>query len=108
VATGILAVLESGVPGADYHMATARQTSIRDLVAIVCELCGAKFSDVAKDVPERPGKDNAYQLDDSKIRNELGWSDTVNLEDGLAEVIEWIRANLNEFKKLPTEYSHRP
>ena len=71
-------------------MATAVQTSIRGLVARICERLGARFADVVTEVPERPGKDMAYQLDYSKIRTELGWEPTVSFEDGVGEMLRRI------------------
>lgn len=107
VASGILRVLKDGRPGDDYHMATDRQTPIRDIVRMVCERAGVKLSSVAVDVPDRIGKDRAYQLDDGKIRA-LGWSDTVALETGIADVVEWVRVNLDVMRRKPVEYHHRP
>ena len=107
VAAGILAVLENGRVGEDYHMSTDRQTAIRDLVAMVCELCGRSFYEVAVDVPDRPGKDAAYLLDDSKIVTQLGWFTRVRLEDGLRETVEWVKANSASLVDQ-MEYRHRP
>jgi len=86
-AAAYLRVLESGKAGETYHIATERQVSIRDLVSMICERMGARFSDVVQIVPERPGKDMNYHLDDSKIRTELGWTDRIPLEAGIAEMI---------------------
>jgi dTDP-glucose 4,6-dehydratase len=90
-AEAYLRALESGKSGEAYHVATERQTSIRDLVAMICERMGAKFSDVVQIVPERPGKDMNYHLDDSKIRRELGWFDRIPLEQGVEQVINAFR-----------------
>ena len=82
-----LRILESGNIGEGYHIATERQVSIRDLVALICERMGASLNDVVQIAPERRGKDMNYQLDDSKIRRALGWSDRIALEDGVQQVI---------------------
>lgn len=108
VAAGILRVVEDGEIGQDYHMATGRQTTIREIVERVCELAGSRLSKVAVDAKDRPGKDMAYQLDDSKIRSQLGWSDSIALEHGLAQTVEWVRSNLDELRYADSEYRHLP
>lgn len=98
-------VLEAGMTGETYHVATPRQTSIRSLVSLVCERVGVSPEAVIQDAPERPGKDMAYQLDDAKVRTELGWRDEIPLEAGLDEVVAWVR---REPKSAPSlAYGHR-
>lgn len=100
-------VLEAGVPGSTYHVATPLQTSIRALVGIVCDRVGVLPQDVIQDAPERPGKDMAYQLDDSKIRAELGWSDAIPLEVGLDEVVAWVKSDVAPYRRQAEVYEHR-
>ena len=38
---------------------------------------------------DRKGHDFRYAIDDSKLRNELGWQPQVNFEEGLNKTIEW-------------------
>ena len=44
-------------------------------------------------VKDRPGHDLRYAIDASKINKELGWSPTVNFEQGLSETIDWYLSN---------------
>ena len=97
-----------GRAGEVYHSSTARQTRIVDLVTMICEMMGARFSDVVEFVPDRLGKDMNYQLDSGKLRAETGWTDTVRLESGLQETIDWAVANYDTLKTQPQEYRHRP
>jgi len=102
----VLRVLEDGRDGETYHVATSRETTIRDLVGMVAERCGKRLGEVAVDALDRPGKDLAYQLDDAKIRAELGWSDVVPLEAGLDEAVDWVRRNLGSIGEAA--YRHKP
>lgn len=91
VAAATLRVLEDGRSGETYHIAHPTQVAIRDLVTMICERFSLKLEDVATETPDRPGKDMNYQLDDAKIRNELGWCQTISLENGLTQVIDWVK-----------------
>lgn len=42
-------------------------------------------------VTDRPGHDRRYAIDFSKIRTELGWEPSVDLETGLQKTVEWFR-----------------
>lgn len=108
VANAILKVCKSGAPGETYHVSTPRQTSIADLVRMICERVGVGFDSIVEPVAERPGKDMAYQLDDSKIRQALGWLDITSLERGLEEVVRWVTDNLETLRGQSLEYEHRP
>lgn len=46
-------------------------------------------------VKDRPGHDQRYSIDFSKIQRELGWQPTYTLEQGLEETIQWIKENEN-------------
>jgi len=55
-----------------------------------------------------PGKDAAYLLDSTKARTVLGWKDQVTLDQGIGETIAWVEKNLEELKKQPCDYIHKP
>ena len=42
-------------------------------------------------VPERPGDFGGKEVSAAKARNELGWSPTVEFEEGLRRTTEWFR-----------------
>ncbi len=48
---------------------------------------------LVKFVPDRPGHDHRYAIDNSKARRELGWAPQVTFEEGLKETIAWYLAN---------------
>jgi dTDP-glucose 4,6-dehydratase len=106
VAEATSLVMFGGKPGETYHISTKQQTSIRGLVFDVAKQLGRKFEDFVEDEVERPGKDMAYQLDDSKIRSDLGWMDLISFERGLEETVDWFVERANEYESL--EYVHKP
>jgi nucleoside-diphosphate-sugar epimerase len=74
----------------------------------VADLIGCKVIVDGEVVGDRPGKDAAYLLDSAKCRTELGWSDTVSLEDGIDGVIDWARRLEAELRQQPMNYIHKP
>ncbi|MBI3231486.1 MAG: dTDP-glucose 4,6-dehydratase [Candidatus Doudnabacteria bacterium] len=51
-------------------------------------------------VEDRPGHDQRYAMDHSKITRELGWKPEHNLDDTLREMVAWYRNNQPLWKKL--------
>ena len=59
--------------------------------------------DLIEFVEDRPGHDDRYALDSSKIRNELNWSESRNFEDGLQITIDWYLNNAKWYKGLSSD-----
>ncbi|MDH5677011.1 MAG: GDP-mannose 4,6-dehydratase [Nitrospinota bacterium] len=97
-----------GKPGETYHISTNEIISIRGLVERICEKMGADFDSHVEIVGERLGKDAAYQLDSGKLRRELGWSDKIGLDEGLDDCLAWLDRDLEEIKRQPYDYIHKP
>jgi dTDP-glucose 4,6-dehydratase len=108
VATATLAIARQAPAGECYHLSTARFISIRELVEMICRLMQADFSKVVHITDDRPGKDAAYTLDSAKARQSLGWSDTVALEEGVRATIAWVETHLDEIRRQPLDYIHKP
>ena len=108
VSSATLAIARSAPAGECYHLSTARFISIRDLVVMICRMMNADFAQIAQITDDRPGKDAAYTLDSTKARQTLGWHDTVSLEDGVRATIAWIEAHLDEIRRQPFDYIHKP
>lgn len=107
VASATLKIAERGTVNNVYHIATEQQITIRDLVTLICRKMGASFESVVETSEDRKGKDAAYVLDSSKIRNELGWRDLISLENGIDETIEWVNRYFEQLKEQPFNYIHK-
>ncbi|MGH8123112.1 MAG: GDP-mannose 4,6-dehydratase, partial [Rudaea sp.] len=46
-------------------------------------------------VKDRPGHDRRYAIDASKLKRELGWSQSESFESGIAKTVDWYLANEN-------------
>ena len=101
-------IMKNGRNGDTYHISTNEVISIRKLVERICEKLGVSFDKHVEVVGERLGKDSAYHLDSSKLRDELGWEDHYTLEQGLDECISWVQDNLDTIRLQPFDYIHKP
>jgi dTDP-glucose 4,6-dehydratase len=108
VSDATLKIAREGTPGETYHISGDELVSIRTLVEMILARLGKSFEDCVEIGPERPGKDTAYRLDSSKLRNQLGWRDTVSLQQGIDDVIAWAERFREQIPKLPTRYEHKP
>jgi dTDP-glucose 4,6-dehydratase len=107
VSDATLRIIRKGRVGEVYHISTKQAITIRALVEMICARMGVSFEDHVEIVGERLGKDAAYLLDSEKLRLELGWQDTVSLEAGLDEVINWVDDNLDFLSRQEFGYVHK-
>jgi dTDP-glucose 4,6-dehydratase len=107
ISRGELAILKGGVKGQTYHLSPDQGIAVRDVVRIICERMGRSFDDAVTIVGERPGQDAAYIIDSTRARQELGWSPSISLDDGLKEVVEWVESYWEEIEQCSLEYQHK-
>ncbi|MGA4867111.1 dTDP-glucose 4,6-dehydratase [Streptomyces lavendulocolor] len=92
-------VVTRGRPGEIYNVGRGNERTNRQMTDLLLELCGADPA-LVRTVPDRKGHDLRYSLDDSKIREELGFTPAVPFEQGLADVVAWYRANPGWWRPL--------
>jgi dTDP-glucose 4,6-dehydratase len=89
---GVMAVLAKGREGEIYNIGGNRSLPNLDVVHKVLQLTG-KPESLIEYVKDRPGHDRRYALSSEKLMHETGWQPLTNFETGLAETIDWYRAN---------------
>jgi dTDP-glucose 4,6-dehydratase len=107
VSAATLKIALDGIPGDSYHISTNETITIRGLVEKICELTNANFSELVELSEDRLGKDQAYLLDSTKLRENFTWQDKINLEQGLIDTLSWVDSNLEILKSLPADYIHK-
>lgn len=107
VSEGVLAVLRNGQTSEIYHLSPTTGVTIRDVVKMICEQLNYRFEDCTKIVDERPGQDAAYVINSNRARTTLGWKPKIDLQPGLAEVVNWVETYWNEIQKQPLTYEHK-
>jgi dTDP-glucose 4,6-dehydratase len=108
VSDATLKIARKGSLGDTYHISGYELVSIRALVEMILKRLGKSFDECVEIGPERPGKDTAYTLDSFKLRTELGWRDTLSLQQGIDDVIGWAERFRHDIPKLPAKYDHKP
>jgi len=107
VSDATMKIALNGVIGDSYHISTKSTITIRNLVQLVCDKMDVSFNDYVDVVDDRPGKDAAYLLDSSKLRDGLNWKDLITLDQGIEEVIEWVGQYIDILDKQEFEYIHK-
>jgi len=51
-------------------------------------------------VSDRPGHDQRYAIDASKLENELGWRAQVTFESGIEKTVRWYPTNADWWQPL--------
>ena len=90
-AAGVDFVLRHGESGGIYNVAGGTEMTNRDTIALLLERLGKPWS-LVRTVEDRPGHDRRYAMDGSRL-TALGWTPTRTFEAGLAETVDWYRAN---------------
>jgi dTDP-glucose 4,6-dehydratase len=108
VAEATLDIMEQASSGSIFHISTKETISIRELVFRIARMVGVDPEKHINIVADRLGKDSAYSLDCSALRETLGWTDKVDLDQGITEVVDWVRINMKVLLALPQNYIHKP
>lgn len=93
--------------GQTYHLSANNFLSIESLVKKICKKMNTKFNDCVIKTEERLGKDLIYDLDSSKITRKFKWRPKIDIDQGVDEVILWIKQNINQLNKYPNYYIHK-
>ena len=96
-------VLTAGRSGEIYNVGGGNEMTNLQMTEDLLALCGADWSSVRR-VADRKGHDLRYSLDESKIRDELGYRPQIPFARGLAETVEWYRSNPNWWKSIRTTH----
>ena len=106
---GIRLALERGTPGEKYNIGGSNERTNLEVVDRVCAALD-RLSPPAENarlrekgitthlalktfVADRPGHDQRYAIDASKISSELGWKARYNFDTGLEQTVQWYLEN---------------
>ncbi len=90
--TAVATVLDKGREGEVYNIGGRSERTNLDIVKTILAELG-KPESLIKYVTDRPGHDQRYAINDTKIEKELGWVRARHLDEGLRATIAWYREN---------------
>lgn len=106
-ADALLAVLAKGKTGETYNIGGHNERTNIDLVRTICALMDdivpssdGSYADLIEFVTDRPGHDQRYAINADKIEEEIGWTPSVNFDEGFERTIRWYLENEGWWRPL--------
>jgi dTDP-glucose 4,6-dehydratase len=94
-------VLHQGKPGQVYNIGGNEEKDNTEITKTILKAL-KKPESLIKYVKDRPGHDRRYAIDDSKIKNELGWSQEYDFETGMNQTVKWYIDNKDWWERIKT------
>jgi dTDP-glucose 4,6-dehydratase len=88
-------ILAKGVPGETYNIGGRNERKNIEVVKQICTWMDklrpsdASHHDLISFVRDRPGHDQRYAIDATKLENELGWRAKETFETGIEKTVRW-------------------
>jgi dTDP-glucose 4,6-dehydratase len=97
-------ILEKGLPGETYNVGGRNERRNIDVVKQICacldELRSSNHDRLITYVTDRPGHDQRYAIDASKLETELGWRAQETFETGIKKTVRWYFERSDWWKPL--------
>lgn len=101
--SAVHAIIEKGRAGELYLIGANGEENNKYVLETILELMG-KDKNAYEHVADRPGHDQRYAIDNTKLTTELGWTPAyTNLREGLMATIEWYKTNEDWWKAQKAE-----
>lgn len=99
-AQAIDTVFHKGKTSETYNIGGINEWKNIDLARLLCDIMDDRLGrsrgesqELITFVTDRAGHDKRYAIDASKIESELGWTPSLQFEEGLAKTVDWYLAN---------------
>lgn len=95
-ARAIDVIYHQGKVGDTYNIGGHNEWTNIDLIKLMCKIMDSKLNrkegeseQLITYVKDRAGHDMRYAIDSSKLQDELGWTPSLQFEEGLEKTIDW-------------------
>ena len=85
-------IIRKGSDGSLYNIGGHNERTNLEVVKTILHVLG-KPESLIKFVKDRPGHDQRYAIDPTKLETELGWIPEYNFDSGMAQTIQWYLDN---------------
>ncbi len=99
-AHALVTVVEAGALGETYNVGGRNERTNLDVVEAICTVLdelrprkGGSYKDLITFVKDRPGHDQRYAIDASKLEEELGWKALEIFDTGIRRTVQWYLDN---------------
>lgn len=99
-ARAIDVIFHNGKSGETFNIGGHNEWKNIDLIYLLCEILDRKLerapgqsAKLITYVTDRAGHDLRYAIDSSKLQNELGWTPSLQFEEGLEKTVDWYLEN---------------
>ena len=75
--------------GGVYNLGTGKQTSLREVVDVACQVLNISADPVWSSMPNRQWDTDRWVANNAKIERELHWQPRISFEEGLRKTIQW-------------------
>jgi len=106
-ARALVEVATKGKPGETYNIGGNNEMTNLDVVKKICALvdeiqphADGPREKLIKFVADRPGHDQRYAIDASKIKRDLGWEPRETFDTGLAKTVHWYLENRTWWERI--------
>ncbi len=89
-------VLASGKTGETYNIGSRNESTNLNLIELLCDLAdeiypglGGNSRELIEFVADRPGHDQRYAIDPTRLQRELGWKPGVEFSEGIRKTVRW-------------------
>ncbi len=106
-ARALVTIATNGVLGESYNVGGWNERRNIEVVRAICALVDELAPDASSSreklitfVTDRPGHDQRYAIDASKIKRELGWVPQETFETGLRKTVAWYLENSDWWRRI--------
>lgn len=99
-ARAIDVIFHNGKNGETYNIGGNNEWTNIDLIRVLCKVMDQELGrengsseKLITFVKDRAGHDLRYAIDSSKLQKELGWSPSLQFEEGIVKTVKWYLAN---------------